>query len=220
MRRTTFRTTTTTTAACACMVAVAVLTGGCGRDNTAGGGPARHPAAPDIHRPPAGVTWSTYQGMRVPAGNDGPHDPSRPDAAGYTHTPQGAALAAINDEIRMSVASDDDWPAIAHTLLADSPGKQAFVTSRALVSVTPSLVGGDATPRVTGYRITGYHPDRAAVVVYTRLPDRSTTATTTDVVWRYNDWRLVPHDPHDPTNPVTAVTTPPPDTVRLEAPQS
>jgi hypothetical protein len=189
------------------------LSAGCGSDDS---GKDSAAAAPDVNRAPASVTWQTYQGMKLPIGaEDGPKDTSSAAAHGYSHTPQGAALAAINHRIRMSVATDNDWSRVAAITLAAGPGKDAWVLARAQVSITSGVDG--TAPKVSGYRVTSYAPDRAEVAVYTTFPDNSVAETASTVVWFAEDWRLQLPDPAARVPTVAEVAAVPAGAVRLEA---
>ncbi|MEV0766521.1 hypothetical protein [Nocardia sp. NPDC050435] len=202
------------------LVPVVVWLGaGCGSDRDESATPATSTAAPDPSRPPAGVRWETWQGIKLPhSGADGPTKTSTGAATGYTRTPQGAALAAIQHSIRLSTAPDTSWPVIARTTLTEGPGKDFWVTNRTLISITRP-VDAAATPRVLGYSITAWTPDRAEIAVYTSYPDNSLLSTLTTVSWTYGDWRLVLPDPAAGTVAHSAIATVPANAVHLEAPR-
>lgn len=172
--------------------------------------------APDPARPPASVHWESWQGIKLPvSAKDGPLKTATGAATGYSRSPQGAALAAIQHSVRIATAPDSSWATIARLSLADGPGKDEFVMNRALVSVTK--VDAATAPRITGYKVTEFSPDRAQVLVFTSYPDNSVLATQTVVTWVYKDWRLVVPEQATKTN--TAVTQVPADAVHLEAPR-
>src|SRR5262249_19071714 len=129
-------------------------------------------------------------------------------ATGYRHTPQGAALAAIDHTVRYSTAADGSWGPIAAAEIASTPGADAWKLARARVKITapanPALA-----PRIIGYRITSYQPDRAAVTAYSVYPDNSLSATAIQVVWTGGDWRLLLPDPGSTTRTVTAIGSAP-----------
>lgn len=193
-------------------VAALVAVTGCGSDEP--DQPAA-PPAPDITRAPEDVRWQQWQGVSLPIGRvDGP---TRSDAAasGFSHTPQGAALAAIQHSVRMSLAPDSVWTTVAAQSLVSGPGKDEWVRSRVLVSIT----GTDpaAAPSITGYRISDWTPQRAGITVYTTYPDDSVLATDTVVTWTAEDWRLLLPDPATKTVTQRDVPAVPGDIVRLEA---
>ncbi|MFF0494335.1 hypothetical protein ACFYTQ_35405 [Nocardia sp. NPDC004068] len=175
------------------------------------------PSRPDPNRAPADVRWQIWQGVALPIGaKDGP---ARVDAAatGYSHTPQGAALAAIQNSIRMALAPDDSWTKVAALSLVPGPGKDAWVQSRVLVSITKTDPA--VAPRIAGYKLTNWSPDKAAVTVYTTYPDASVLASDEMVTWTAGDWRLLLPDPAAKTVAEHDVPAVPADAIQLEAKQ-
>ncbi|WP_330185948.1 hypothetical protein OHB26_38805 (plasmid) [Nocardia sp. NBC_01503] len=174
---------------------------------------------PDPARPPALVRWEPWQGVRLPISSvDGPARTSTDAAAGYSHTPQGAALAAIQNTVRISIAPDNSWALVAHTLLGDGPGKDDFVLNRVQYSIT-GPAAPDYTPTLRGYTITRYGADRSEITVYSSYPDNSLMANATVMAWQYGDWRLILPDPAGKTTVVSAIADLPADLVRLEPPR-
>lgn len=197
----------------AAAVAALVAVTGCG-SNDPEDKPAS-PAVPDISRPPAGLHWQQWHGVSLPVGRD--DGPTRSDvaASGFSRTPQGAALAAIQHSVRVSLAPDADWTTVAARSLVSGPGKDEWVRSRVLVSVTgtdPATV-----PTITGYQLRDWNPDRAGVTVYTTYPDHSVLASDAVVVWTAQDWRLLLPDPASKTVTQRDIPAVPADAVRLEA---
>ncbi|MGW6728762.1 hypothetical protein ACWF9G_22920 [Nocardia sp. NPDC055029] len=201
-----------TAAALAGLATVLLVVTGCGGGNTP-----TAPAAtgPDITQAPASVTWRKWQGVALPIGaKDGP---KRTDVAatGYSRTPQGAALAAIQHSVRLGLAPDDSWAKIAAQSLAEGPGKNEWVLSRPLVSIKKT--DPTVAPKIAGYKITSWAPERAALTVYTTYPDASVLATDTVVVWIAEDWRLLLNDPATKTKFQHEIPAVPADAVRMEA---
>lgn len=199
----------------------AVLLGICTTTAVAGCDHSAHPTHPavEVNRAPAQVIWDNYRGIALPVGAlDGPAHHAA-TATGYSHTPQGAALAAMQHEVRMSLAGDDAWPAVAKDELAPGPGADAWITSRVQVS----LHGGAdprTAPRIAGYTISSYTPNNAAVTVYTTYPDASVAATDTVVTWTGGDWRLLLPDPNTTTGTtVRSVTAVPAEAIALKDPR-
>ncbi|GAB0108525.1 hypothetical protein JMUB6875_75460 [Nocardia sp. JMUB6875] len=172
----------------------------------------------DPGRAPANVRWENYQGVQLPIGDhDGPSKLGT-TAAGYSHTPQGAALAAINHSTRLSLAPDGVWPQVAAISLIPGPAKDSWVLARAQISVT-APANPVVAPRITAYKITNYTPDRADLTVYATYSDASITATAETVLWVSEDWRLLLPDPAAKTQTVQSVPAIPADTVKLEPPK-
>lgn len=184
---------------------------GCGQSHP-------HSAAPvaGLSSPPTGVHWMDYQGISIPLADQGPRKYSSTAADGFADDPCGAALAAIVHTVRMSVAPDGTWAHVAADEIADSPGKDSWVASRELFSIVRPASNSTA-PRIVGYRVTDFRAaERAAVTVYSRLPDNSLSAVRTQVRWVGGDWRLELPDPRSARITTEVVTEIPSDTVRLE----
>ncbi|MBL1080078.1 hypothetical protein JK358_37345 [Nocardia sp. 2] len=174
-------------------------------------------AAPDPQRAPAELRWEPYQGVELPVSSvDGPAKIAAA-ATGYSHTPQGAALAAIQHSTRLSLAPDGSWAAVAAASVVSGPGKDAWVLARARISITGPATAA-LVPTLLGYRITSYQPERVAVTVYARYPDDSLAAFHQTVAWVGGDWRLDLSAPSESnTAPVEAISVIPADLVTLEA---
>ncbi|WP_433664642.1 hypothetical protein ACQPW1_22385 [Nocardia sp. CA-128927] len=168
----------------------------------------------DVHTAPTGVKWTTFQGIPVPTADQGPTTTNGAVVAGFAHTPPGAALAAIQATVRISAATDTQWPLIGQQMLIAGPGRDAWATTRAQVSITTPVATG--APKTLGYEITGYTADHADVAIYTIHPDSSLTRNLASVVWQSEDWRLLlPEQPRTP--PVSAIPIPPIGMVELAA---
>ncbi|MEU0538373.1 hypothetical protein ABZ319_00785 [Nocardia sp. NPDC005978] len=173
------------------ILAATLLLTACGSDGPSGTTPTTE--APDPSRPPAGIHWESYQGIQLPIGADGPKNLGTA-ATGYTHSPQGAALAAINHNVRLSLAPDTTWPQIASQSLIPGPAKDNWVLSRSQISIT-SAANPALAPRITAYKINNYSAERADLTVYSTYPDASITSAEQVVLWVSEDWRLLLPDP-------------------------
>ncbi|MFD4407564.1 hypothetical protein ACFWPH_32845 [Nocardia sp. NPDC058499] len=174
-------------------------------------GPTTTPSSAEV-RSPTGLRWHTFQGVELPIADQGPDRIDGAVAAGFDRNQAGAGLAAIHASVRMSVATDPQWPRVGQQMLAPGPGRDAWATARAQISITDPIA--DGPPKILGYRITGYTDTAADVQVYAAYPDNSATCQTIRVLWHAGNWRL--HVPINPTTaPVTAVTAPPIDLIPL-----
>ncbi|MFE9575290.1 hypothetical protein ACFYO1_02805 [Nocardia sp. NPDC006044] len=155
---------------------------------------------------PTALRWTTFQGVELPIGGEGPHQIDGAVATGFDRRPAGAALAAIHATVRMSIAPDGQWPLVGQHMLAAGPGRDAWATARAQISITAPITSGP--PKILGYLLSDYSPGTAAVEVYSLYPDNSVTANHAQMIWQGEDWRL--QLPANPTSsPVTALTQPP-----------
>ncbi|WP_327146833.1 hypothetical protein [Nocardia sp. NBC_01327] len=198
----------------AATLAITTAVAGCGSATHHTASPTTVP--PDPGRVPAQVVWKSWEGVQLPYSIvDGPATISGA-AAGYSHTPQGAVLAAIQDSLRTSLSPDSLWSQVAAQSLVTGPGKDAFVLARAQFSIT-----GPADPRiapaVAGYHFTTYTPGRAEIALYTRFPDKSLAAYHHLMTWTGGDWRLVLPDPGAKNPVMESIPALPSGTVRFEA---
>ena len=165
--------------------------------------------APDPSAPPTGVRWQDYQGIALPVGDQGPaRNPGSGPVGGFTHDPQGAALAALQQTVRISVAPDYQWPSVVNA-------RDSFAVNRQLISIT-APPAADERPSIAGYRITDYTAERAALTIYTTFPDESIAASDTAVLWSGEDWRLLLPEPGDTTVRVRSITEVPAEATPLE----
>ncbi|GAB2554618.1 hypothetical protein [Nocardia heshunensis] len=172
-------------------------------------------SAPDLGKPPAAVRWEPVQGVLVPYSPvDGPAQTSA--ATGYSHTPQGAVLATIQDSIRTSVSPDSAWPQFAAASLVRGPGKDNWVLARARISIT-APTNPKLAPTVLGYRFDSYTPEKAEITVYTRFSDASLAAYHHVIEWQAGDWRLLLPNPAAKTVTMESVSALPAEMTRFEA---
>ena len=196
--------------ACVSVVAAALVLAGCGSSPEENDVPeVSLTAAPEIS------SWSSLNGILVPIGvSDGPSSGIWEPITGFSHTPQGAALAAIDQSVQLSTASDSSWAKVLPVVAAAGEGRDAFAVNRALITATGSIDAAVA-PTILGYRFDSYSATNAAVDVVQRFPDDSLASTRTNVVWVESDWKL---DLPTPENAVGAkeLTEIPSDMVNLE----
>ena len=159
---------------------------------------------------PTNVTWVGFNGMSIPAAAQGPHTKDDVAPHGFDRTPPGAALAAINATVRLSVATDSQWPAVTRTLIAPGQARDAFIRSRIQLSTTQPVPAGQA-PAIQGWVVRSFTPDNAQVDVISRMPDGSLTDNHTTVVWTAGgDWGLLLPDATStarPVDPIAAIPT-------------
>ncbi|MGO4613034.1 hypothetical protein AB4305_03660 [Nocardia sp. 2YAB30] len=161
---------------------------------------------------PTGLRWQSFEGVDLPVADQGPRHTEGPVASGFDRSPAGAALAAIHSTVRISIATDNQWPTVGQQMLAPGPGRDSWATARAQISITAAIISG--APKVLGYVIPRYTLDATDVDIYTIHPDNSVTRNSTHVLWQGDDWRL--RLPVNPTiAPVAAVVVPPVDMVAL-----
>lgn len=155
------------------------------------------PQAPavDIAAAPADLTWRNVAGLKVPTSrSDGPARTSPPQ--GYSHTPQGAALAAANGQAALATAPDATWPEVVRTVTAPGPGRDQWAQARVLMSVSGAVDPAVATT-FSGFKVTEYSPERAIVLLATATPPAVSerepllAAYPVQLAWTGADWKLV-----------------------------
>ena len=174
--------------------AAIVLTAACGSgDDT--DTPPDTTAAPDLAAAPADVQWRTVGGVSIPVSAvDGPTTTNGTVRSGYSKTPQGAVLAAINGQTALALAGDRAWPEVVNTVTAPGPGRDEFAAARAGVSVS-GTVPADTAPTFVGFEVTDYGSDplSAVVSIAQRLggEDGALYSYPVALQWIADDWRIV-----------------------------
>lgn len=192
----------------AAVVAVALVTAGCGGTETI-----EEQSTPSVTEVPDIARWSSLHGVLVPIGeSDGPSNREWEPFAGFSHTPQGAALAAIAQSVQLATASDNAWTDILAGVAAPGEGRDMYAANRALVSV--SGLDQEAIPEIVGYTIASYNDSAATVNVVQRFSDESLASASTPVVWIEEDWRL--ELPVENAATITALDELPSDLINLE----
>jgi hypothetical protein len=184
-----------------------------GRDS-GGPAPGRRPAAPasvpgtSATQFPqvglAGLRWSDYHGVRLPSSPAaGPRDTSGGLASGYSDTPLGVLLAALN----IAVRANAQWgPGIFGPTIRDQmtgPDAAALLagcqSGYAQASQTAHITGGaplgDAYVIEEAFRWVSYTPADATVDLVSAGPGSQgvtvRAVTQVQVTWDGADWKVV-----------------------------
>jgi hypothetical protein len=161
----------------------------------------RAPATADAS---AGLNWIDFHGIELPvSAQDGPHHTSGGLVWGFSDTPRGALLAAVNIAVRTAA----QWgPAIyqptirnqvtgpdASTLLQGDASDYAAL--RAAAHVRPGQPAGRGYAVEAAYQFAAYRSSGATVDIVTEGPGAAgvtvLTVTRIDVIWLRGDWRVV-----------------------------
>lgn len=172
----------------------------------------------DPSAPPEQVSWQAYQSINLPTSTVSGPKISSPAASGYQHSPQGAALAAIQTTVRISTAPDNQWAAQVRASVAPGAGRDEFMINRAQLSISPGAPQDEARPTVRGYVMRDYSDERANIDIITSYADGSLLSTATHMLWRDNDWKLVLPGPAYGVETQTALDEMPSAMTTLEAP--
>ncbi|WP_206509848.1 hypothetical protein [Rhodococcus sp. KRD197] len=150
--------------------------------------------APDLRSAPAELAWREVAGVSVPTSRvDGPDTRTSVNRSGYSQTPQGAVLAAINGQTALAVADDRAWPEVVNTVTAPGPGRDEFAAARIAVTVSGSVPAA-AAPKFVGFEVTDYQSDplsAAVSVAQTIGSDNQIYSYPVALQWIGDDWRIV-----------------------------
>ena len=156
----------------------------CGLDATGG---------TTLTKAPEDVEWTALGAIYAPSSEE--HGPGSVDSdtgvrSCYSHTPEGALLAATN----MLAASGDPELLLETTrkLGMDSPGKEVSI-GRIQEQIAEG--GSSSVPvQIAGFRLLSYTEDAATVEVVAAADDGSEKVyitTSGDLVWHNGDWHFV-----------------------------
>jgi len=167
-----------------------------------------------------GLNWIGFHGMQLPVSPaDGPHDTRDGLASGFTDTPQGALLAAINIGVRTAA----QWgtaifePTItrqvtgpdATALLQADEAASAQIGAAAGAGLVPPAEQGYAAE--VGYRFLAWSRSSAVVDVVSAGPAANGTtvlaSTRIQVLWLRGDWRVVAPPGGNWASAATAITS-------------
>jgi hypothetical protein len=167
-----------------------------------------------------GLSWISFHGMQLPvSATDGPRNTSDGLASGFTDTPQGALLAAINIGVRTAaqwgtaifeptIARQVTGPDTAALLQAE---ETAYAQLRAAAQVGPGQPAGQGYAAEVGYRFLAWSPADAVVDVVSAEPlaDGTTALASTriQVSWQRGDWRVVAPPGGNWASAATAITS-------------
>jgi len=161
---------------------------------------------------PAGVNFQVVHGLQLPFSPvDGPLRIDGPVAAGYSHTPQGAALAAVQIPLRSLWAPGYDRVITEQAAIAPSLREQ-FLTYRNSRPQASDTELETAVARTVGFKVESYTPDRAAIsIAFPNVNGAPRTYSTARyvVVWSDGDWKLADNSSSDAVvaNALTGYTT-------------
>src|SRR5216683_2013230 len=185
----------------------------------AGGAPqARTSGSPD--HAGQGLSWVDFHGIQLPvSAHDGPHDTRSGLASGFTDTPRGALLAAINIGVRTAALWGPDiyQPTITYQVTGPDAGAllkadtSDYAALRAAADVPAGQPAGRGYAVEAAYQFTTWTPSAATVDFVTEGPGTSGTTvlavTRIQVVWRHGDWRVVAPPGGDWANSATSISS-------------
>ena len=180
--------------------------------------PAGGPQLPQVSL--AGLRWSDYHGVELPSSPAaGPRDTSGGLASGFTDTPLGALLAALN----IAVRANAQWgPGIYRPTIRDQvtgpdtgallSGCQAdYARASQAAHISGGAPLGNAYVSEEAFRWVAWTPADATVDLVSAGPGSQGTpvqaATRVEVVWSGGDWRVVAPPGGDWGNAATALSS-------------
>ena len=148
--------------------------------------------------------WFDFYGINLPvSAAAGPRRIHNGLSGGFTDTPLGAVLAAVNIAVRTSA----QWgpriyrPTINHHVVGPAAGillaadNRNYAALRAAAHVAPGQPAGRGYAVEAAYRLVRYTPGSATVAVVSEGPSGNGTAvlavTRIRVRWQRGDWRVV-----------------------------
>ena len=192
--------------------------------------PRDHPSTPPRARqtkPPAaaaidvtGLRWADFHGIALPtSAQDGPRDTRGGLASGFTDTPSGALLAAVNIAVRTAAQWGPAIYAPTITRQVTGPDQAALLHNQAAayeqLQASAHVRQGQPIGRgyavEAAYRFAAYTAADATVNVVTAGPgsDGATVlaATRIEVIWHRGDWRVAAPPGGDWANSATAISS-------------
>jgi len=172
------------------------------------GGGSRQPSDPNyLTAAPAGLRFQDVGGLTLPFSPvDGPLRVTGPIAAGYSHTPQGAVIAAM--QLAQRIGFGPDYRQVVSEQVTGDPSvKATIINYRAShPQDNPAQLAAELAPPV-GFRVETYTADRATVVLLNRPGGNAGgfVGGRGAVVWSDGDWKL-PIDSPTTSSPVTDTT--------------
>lgn len=167
---------------------------------------AKSSADPDwLTAAPQGISWQRVDGVPLPfSASDGPTRIEGAVAEGYTRSPQGAALAAIQIAMRL-VFSPDFESVVTEQTAVSSDERQQLIAARAGQPVINAEAVTAATMQPAAFKI-GAYTDTDATIYYAYPAQGGTyRIARMAVTWQDGDWKYTGRmSPDAPELPATA----------------
>lgn len=144
----------------------------------------------DTEAAPASVTWdgSHTRGIKVPSSKeDGPENTS-PVPHGWSASPQGAVLAAINTQAWMATAGEDTWPQVGRMMIAPGQGLDQWAQARSLMDIDGEIAN---PPAFKGFKFSEFSETKAVVLLAADYPGQGLLAYPVQLDRSSGDWRVV-----------------------------
>lgn len=133
--------------------------------------------------------WSSWNGILLPTSDSfGPSHTTGNIATGFSHDPDGALIAMMQEQARLALSTDQHWSQVA-AATAVTAGTAAAPTRRVtagLLAHTPPA----PIPAYAGFRYLSYAPTAATAALALQEPDGTLATTAVTVDWLAGDWKL------------------------------
>ena len=157
------------------------------------------PQIPDLHHtpedpdwltaPPTHISWQRVDGVPFPfSGSDGPTAIDGAVTSGYSHTPQGAVLAAAHISFRLVWSPDFKSVLEAQTDLSEETRTQLLSARTHSGSVDPTMIESVARAPLA-FKIAGFVPARADLYLAFPGSTGEYRFVPVAVVWKDGDWK-------------------------------
>ncbi|GAB3866878.1 hypothetical protein GCM10029963_79950 [Micromonospora andamanensis] len=143
--------------------------------------------------PPTGVRWELVGPMAVPVSDTaGPTQTTDTTASGFTHTPEGALIAAAQIMVRSSHAlGRQRWEPTIEQQFVPSGDRDRLLAELRAVASEPTDPG--SLSQIAGFSYQSYTPDTAVIGLVLRAPAASASryhVLSLTLLWRGGDWRM------------------------------
>lgn len=140
---------------------------------------------------PAGVRWELVGSLPVPVSTTaGPSRVNGTTASGFTHTPDGALIAAAQVLMRSSLG-EEYWEPTIKGQFVPSEDRDRLLAQ--MSSVDTSDVDPGSLSQIAGYQYQSYTPDTAVIGLVLRAPSAGSPQyhiLSLTLLWRDGDWRM------------------------------
>lgn len=140
---------------------------------------------------PQGVRWELVGPLPAPFSDTaGPTQVTDTTASGFTHTPEGALIAAAQILVRVSLGREYWEPTIKGQLVPSQDRDQLLAQ---MATVDSSQVDPGALSRIAGFQYLSYTPDTAVIGLVMRAPSAGSPqyhVLSLTLLWRDGDWQM------------------------------
>lgn len=147
------------------------------------------PATIDLTAAPAQLEWKLIDGVRLPYSKiDGPAKVSGSLATGYSHTPQGAVVAAWQISSRLAVSTDYERVMATQVRGTESERTQVRQEVAEVRNLTPDQFSARFKQPI-GFQIVSYDPTFAQIYFAVQSPTGGYDFVARAVLWNGKDWQ-------------------------------